>query len=260
MPPFVQVLSSAATIGLVVSVGYFAWRLFVLVKLRLLWRVRRKLILSYIFIGVVPSLLIVDLLPARRRAHLHERQRLPVQGRLRRRRRLREAGDECGRIGDVARAGESATQAIARTTATARAVSVLSRVCRSGPPPVRAETPPPGWRCCVQVVLGPWEHTAAPRPSLSGCAPRVPGGTIVVPSPDDPAQVELVIRAVAAGRRRRRDGRIRHHRSADRRRDGAAARGRDARARRCGVADRRRIGEAGRQPGQDRRRTERRHV
>ena len=59
MPPFVQVLSSAATIGLIVSVGYFAWGLFKLVKLRLLWRVRRKLILSYIFIGVVPSLLIV---------------------------------------------------------------------------------------------------------------------------------------------------------------------------------------------------------
>ena len=54
-----QVLSSAATIGLVVSVAYFVWRLFVLMKRRLLWRVRRKLILSYIFIGVVPSLLIV---------------------------------------------------------------------------------------------------------------------------------------------------------------------------------------------------------
>src|SRR5262249_49087304 len=33
--------------------------LFVQVKRRLLWRVRRKLILSYIFIGVIPSLLIL---------------------------------------------------------------------------------------------------------------------------------------------------------------------------------------------------------
>ena len=55
----VGVLSTAATIGLIVSVSFFAWRLFVLMKRRLLWRVRRKLILSYIFIGVVPSLLIV---------------------------------------------------------------------------------------------------------------------------------------------------------------------------------------------------------
>ena len=58
-PELVGVLSTAATIGLIVSVSFFAWRLFVLMKRRLLWRVRRKLILSYIFIGVVPSLLIM---------------------------------------------------------------------------------------------------------------------------------------------------------------------------------------------------------
>src|SRR5436190_15128131 len=59
MPSLVSVLSSAATIGLVISLSVFVWRLFVLMKQQLLWRVRRKLILSYIFIGVVPSLLIV---------------------------------------------------------------------------------------------------------------------------------------------------------------------------------------------------------
>lgn len=59
VPSFVQVLSSAATLGLAISVGYLLWRLFVLVQRQLLWRVRRKLILSYIFIGVVPTLLIM---------------------------------------------------------------------------------------------------------------------------------------------------------------------------------------------------------
>jgi sigma-B regulation protein RsbU (phosphoserine phosphatase) len=59
VPDAVEVLSSAATIGLAVSVGYFVWRLFLLMKRRLLWRVRRKLILSYIFIGVVPAMLIL---------------------------------------------------------------------------------------------------------------------------------------------------------------------------------------------------------
>jgi phosphoserine phosphatase RsbU/P len=59
IPAPVEVLSSVATIGLMVSVGYFVWRLFLLTKRRLLWRVRRKLILSYIFIGVVPALLII---------------------------------------------------------------------------------------------------------------------------------------------------------------------------------------------------------
>lgn len=59
VPGAIELLSSAATIGLIVSVGYFVWRLFLLMKRRLLWRVRRKLILSYIFIGVVPALLII---------------------------------------------------------------------------------------------------------------------------------------------------------------------------------------------------------
>src|SRR3990170_1247322 len=59
LPGFVRVLSAAATIGLAVAIGVFTWRLFILIKRRLLWRVRRKLILSYIFIGVIPSLLIL---------------------------------------------------------------------------------------------------------------------------------------------------------------------------------------------------------
>jgi phosphoserine phosphatase RsbU/P len=59
LPALVDVISSIATVALALSVGYFVWRLFTLVKRRLLWRVRRKLILSYIFIGVVPALLII---------------------------------------------------------------------------------------------------------------------------------------------------------------------------------------------------------
>ena len=58
-PLAVSTLSGLATIGIVVTLGFFVWRLFVLTKRSLLWAVRRKLILSYIFIGVVPSLLIV---------------------------------------------------------------------------------------------------------------------------------------------------------------------------------------------------------
>jgi phosphoserine phosphatase RsbU/P len=59
LPTLSRVLSSAATIALIISVGYFVTKLFVLMKQRLLWRVRRRLILSYIFIGVIPSLLII---------------------------------------------------------------------------------------------------------------------------------------------------------------------------------------------------------
>src|SRR4051812_47625466 len=59
LPTAARVGSGAATIGLAVALFMFAWRLFTQIKRRLLWRVRRKLILSYIFIGVIPSLLIL---------------------------------------------------------------------------------------------------------------------------------------------------------------------------------------------------------
>jgi hypothetical protein len=94
VPGAIELLSSAATIGLMVSVGYFVWRLFLLMKRRLLWRVRRKLILSYIFIGVVPALLDHRVLHARRVGDLDQRQRLPVPRRLRRHGQLRRAGGQ----------------------------------------------------------------------------------------------------------------------------------------------------------------------
>src|SRR5262245_64142072 len=50
LPGSVQATSGLATLGLIVALAFFSWRLFVQVKRRLLWRVRRKLILSYIFI------------------------------------------------------------------------------------------------------------------------------------------------------------------------------------------------------------------
>src|SRR5436190_9827725 len=59
LPPAARVVNGAATLALAGALAIFTWRLFVQVKRRLLWRVRQKLILSYIFIGVIPSLLIL---------------------------------------------------------------------------------------------------------------------------------------------------------------------------------------------------------
>src|SRR3954471_13634727 len=53
LPDAARVVNGGATIALVIAVVVFGWRLFMQVKRRLLWRVRRKLILSYIFIGVI---------------------------------------------------------------------------------------------------------------------------------------------------------------------------------------------------------------
>jgi phosphoserine phosphatase RsbU/P len=52
-------LDIAGSIGLLVGGASLLYRVFVAAQRRLLWRVRRKLTLSYIFIGFVPALLII---------------------------------------------------------------------------------------------------------------------------------------------------------------------------------------------------------
>ena len=59
MPAFLTVVATVAGLAIAAGAAYFLFRLIVLAKRRLLWRVRRKLIISYIFIGFVPALLLV---------------------------------------------------------------------------------------------------------------------------------------------------------------------------------------------------------
>jgi sigma-B regulation protein RsbU (phosphoserine phosphatase) len=59
VPTFLTVIDTVAVLAAAIGAGVFAFRLSVLAKRRLLWRVRRKLILSYMFIGFVPALLLV---------------------------------------------------------------------------------------------------------------------------------------------------------------------------------------------------------
>ena len=58
-PAFLTVVDTVAGLAVAAGAAYFLFRLVVLAKRRLLWRVRRKLILSYIFIGFIPAILIV---------------------------------------------------------------------------------------------------------------------------------------------------------------------------------------------------------
>src|SRR5438552_1642019 len=59
VPAFVGVIDTVAGLAIAAGAAYFLVQLFLLAKRRLLWRVRRKLILSYVFIGFVPAMLIV---------------------------------------------------------------------------------------------------------------------------------------------------------------------------------------------------------
>jgi sigma-B regulation protein RsbU (phosphoserine phosphatase) len=59
LPAFLDVVDTVATVALVGGGGVFLFRSLAFASRRLLWRVRRKLIISYIFIGFVPATLIV---------------------------------------------------------------------------------------------------------------------------------------------------------------------------------------------------------
>ena len=58
-PAAVSVFDTVASIAVAAGGGYFVVRGMAFARRRLLWRVRRKLIISYIFVGFVPAILIV---------------------------------------------------------------------------------------------------------------------------------------------------------------------------------------------------------
>jgi len=58
-PPLLAALGTIASIVIVVTAMMFVGRGFVQLRRQLLWRVRRKLIVSYVFIGLVPALLLL---------------------------------------------------------------------------------------------------------------------------------------------------------------------------------------------------------
>ena len=56
-PAWLRVVDTAGTVALVAALGYLLVRVLNLLQQRFLWRVRRKLVLSYVLIGFVPILL-----------------------------------------------------------------------------------------------------------------------------------------------------------------------------------------------------------
>ncbi len=190
LPQLITLLSSAATIGLVVSVSVFVSRLVVLMKRRLLWRVRRKLILSYIFIGVVPSLLIVIFfLLGGVLIFMNVSAYLFKDG-------YDATADDvkvstASAASEMSRAPESAAQSLGRTHRNAAAkYPVISFVYIPVPGSGRGAL-------ADRVAVGSWEHLPAPATIPAWLTRSGWNGTIAVPSLDGPGEVELVNRAAA---------------------------------------------------------------
>jgi sigma-B regulation protein RsbU (phosphoserine phosphatase) len=181
----VEVLSSAATIGLVISLGYFTWRLVVLTKRRLLWRVRRKLILSYIFIGVVPALLIIGFVLVSATV-----VSMNVSAYL-----FKDGYD--GVVSDVELAVRSAATQIAEQSATPAEVlnRTESTISQRYPGVAMAFVPAKG-TSVPSATAGQWEHQSAPDALPAWTPADGFHGTTAVPG-DEPGELQLVIRSVA---------------------------------------------------------------
>src|SRR5499427_3623178 len=172
VPAFLSVIDTVATIGLAVGAAYFAYKLILLGKHRLLWRVRRKLILSYVFIGFIPVALIASFFLLGGFLLFYNFSSYLVQSRL-------------SAIGDQARflaqstaleiqrgGGRDAAAIIARRQASAvaqfpgasLAVVPYDGSCVDNAAGPAAGTParqdPQGTRA---VTAGPWAHVPAPR-------------------------------------------------------------------------------------------------
>ena len=127
------------------------WQLIVLGKRHLLWRVRRKLILSYVFIGFIPAVLIVVVLSAERLPAVLQLQLVPGAEPAARDRRSgavsrAEHGDR-----NPAAGGRDAAAILARRQGNADdeypglsvAVVPVDRPCAAGSSPRRVAAPLP---------------------------------------------------------------------------------------------------------------------
>jgi sigma-B regulation protein RsbU (phosphoserine phosphatase) len=190
LPTPIRLISTAATIGLAFSLLFFTTRLVFLVQRRLLWRVRRKLILSYIFIGVVPALLIVGffLLGADQFAGT-------VSAYL-----FRDGYDE------ISRGAESmADAAAAEITRSPKTVDeTIARVQRNGSKLLQSRTVSvvfiPATANATPVSAGLWEHLRPPPdalPDLPEWVRNATEGFIQMTSVQDGSgDPELIVRAV----------------------------------------------------------------
>ncbi len=192
LPAFLRAINTATTIALAFSVLFFVTRLVFLVQRRLLWRVRRKLILSYIFLGVVPSILIFGFFLL-----ASTFVSWSVGAYL-----FRDGYEEVTR--NVELLAEAAALEITRNPRTVE--ETVDRVQRNGSNSLRypalsimfapAATDRP------VVSRGLWEHLRPlkpPLPSLPTWVRNHPKGfvcTTAVAPPDSPDDSELIIRAV----------------------------------------------------------------
>ena len=223
-PAFVRLLDTVASVALVGGGAYFLARGLALAQRRLLWRVRRKLIISYIFIGFIPAILIIAFFLLGGLLLFSNFSSYLLQTRLQSLSQQAQAIASTMAV-EIQRAGGRGVSTIAnrRQTAVAKefpgasiAVVPMDRPCESADPPPAAadagQTRPGETRS--PIVAGPWAHVDPPNqlPTWINCSgfqgllayanldepiPSRPIGQLAVNGQAAGRDVDLVARAIA---------------------------------------------------------------
>lgn len=213
-PAVVRVLDTAASVALVAAGLWFLGRGVSVAQRHLLWRVRRKLIISYIFIGFVPAILIVAFFLLGDLLLFSNFSSYLLQTRLQALATQAQAIASTTAV-EIQRAGGRGVVSIAQRRQAAVApqlpgasiaVVPVDRPCEAGAPPVDVSAGPR-----LPVVAGPWEHVEPPRqlPTWVTCsgfqgllayadldAAPTPGEQSLVVDGRPAHEVDLVARAI----------------------------------------------------------------
>lgn len=208
LPGWLDAIDMVGSLALLFGGAYGLTRFAVWAKRRLLWRVRRKLILSYVFVGVVPALLVITFFLLAGLIIAFNISSYLVQSRVR---NLTEQARFLAQTAQVevqrSATPDAIAEALERRQATTETrypyvsltlVPVQGLSCKvDGAAATRAPRALPS---ALPVVAGPWAHLPPPAtlPKWIGCdgfagliAYNAPGG-----HPDSP-DTRLVMRAVA---------------------------------------------------------------
>jgi sigma-B regulation protein RsbU (phosphoserine phosphatase) len=182
LPAFIGVVDTVASIALAVGGGVFLVRGVALAQRRLLWRVRRKLIISYIFIGFIPALLLVAFALLGALLLFSNFSSYLVQARLR---AIADRAESIARTTalEIQRAGSRDMEGIVaqREMSATRefegasiAVVEMRRACSELPSRRPAAAAGPGQPVPAApplAVAGPWAHVETPTevPDWIGC-------------------------------------------------------------------------------------------
>jgi sigma-B regulation protein RsbU (phosphoserine phosphatase) len=211
LPPALEAIDMVGSLALLFAAAYGITRYAVWAKRRLLWRVRRRLILSYVFVGVVPALLVITFFLLAGLILAFNVSSYLVQSRIR---NLTDQARFLAQTVQIEVQRSTSAAAIAETlerrqsSAETRYPFVSITIVPVGNlscdvEPVRAARVPKALPATLPVAAGPWGHLDPPTvlPKWVGCDGF--GGLIAYNAPAQTGQdaqqeqTRLVMRAVA---------------------------------------------------------------